>query len=88
MGKSALQRGQGQPIMEVKCELVFISQQVGCPCVATARNNTHVKLSTKKNLIFLINCLRSSHNIFYERMGTIGSKTWIPSLPSPTSKVS
>jgi hypothetical protein len=41
------------------------------------------KLSTKKISRFFINCLRSSHNTFYERTGTIGSKseTSIPRLP-------
>jgi hypothetical protein len=40
------------------------------------------KLSTKKILIFFIGCLHSSHNIFYKRTGTIGSKseTLIPRL--------
>jgi hypothetical protein len=41
------------------------------------------KLSTKKISRFFIDCLRSSHNIFYERTGTIGrkSETTIPRLP-------
>jgi hypothetical protein len=41
------------------------------------------KLSTKKISRFFIDCLRSSHNIFYERTGTIGSKseTPVPRLP-------
>ena len=40
------------------------------------------KLSTKKISGFFIDCLRSSHNIFYERTSTIGSKseTSIPRL--------
>jgi hypothetical protein len=36
------------------------------------------KLSTKKILRFFIDCLRSPHNIFYERMSTIGSKSETP----------
>jgi hypothetical protein len=41
------------------------------------------KLSTNKISIFFIGYLYSSHNIFYERMSTIGSKseTHIPRLP-------
>jgi hypothetical protein len=40
------------------------------------------KLSTKKISRFFIGCLHSSHNIFYERAGTIGNKseTLIPRL--------
>jgi hypothetical protein len=41
------------------------------------------KLSTKKISRFFIDCLRSSHNIFHERTGTIGSKSETPSLASP-----
>jgi hypothetical protein len=33
------------------------------------------RLSTKKILRFFINCFGSLHNIFYERTGTIGSKS-------------
>jgi hypothetical protein len=41
------------------------------------------KLSTKKISSFFIDCLHSSYNIFYERTGTIDSKseTPIPRLP-------
>jgi hypothetical protein len=41
------------------------------------------KLSTKKISRFLIGCLHSLYNIFYECTGTIGSKseTPIPRLP-------
>jgi hypothetical protein len=42
------------------------------------------KLSTKKISRFFIGCLHSSQNIFYERAGTLGSKseTPIPRLPN------
>jgi hypothetical protein len=36
------------------------------------------KLFTKKSQRFFIDCLRFSHNIFYECTGTIGSKSEIP----------
>jgi hypothetical protein len=41
------------------------------------------KLSTKKISRLFIDCLRFSHNIFYERTGTVDSKleTPIPRLP-------
>jgi hypothetical protein len=60
---------------------------VGYPCVATTHNNTHVNYAPKRSQYFFIDCLRSSHNIFYERTSTIDSKseTLIPRLP--TSKV-
>jgi hypothetical protein len=37
---------------------------VGCPCIATTYNNTHVNYP-QKNSNFFINCLRSPYNIFY-----------------------
>jgi hypothetical protein len=46
------------------------------------------KLTIKNISRFFIDCLRSSHNIFYERTGTIDSKSETPSLASPTYKVS
>jgi hypothetical protein len=60
----------------------FKYKLVGYPCVATAHN------TTKKISRFFIECLRTSHNIFYERTSTIDSKSETPSLASPTSKVS
>jgi hypothetical protein len=56
---------------------------VGYLCVATAHNNTHLNYPPKRSQDFFIDCLRSSHNLFYERTGTIGSKskTRIPRLP-------
>jgi hypothetical protein len=55
---------------------------VGYSCVATAHNNTHVNFPQKRSQDFLY-FLRFSHNIFYERTGTVVSKseTLIPRLP-------
>jgi hypothetical protein len=56
---------------------------VGCPCVATAHNNTHVNFPPKRSQDFFIGCLRSSHYIFYECMGTVGSKSDPHPSPPP-----
>jgi hypothetical protein len=63
-------------------ELVLNLKLVGYPCVATDYNNTHVNYPLKRFQVF-IDCLRSLHNIFYERTSTIGSKleTSIPCPP-------
>jgi hypothetical protein len=42
---------------------VDLIKWIGCPCVATASNNTHISYQQKK-LRFFIDCLRSPYNIF------------------------
>jgi hypothetical protein len=45
-----------------------LSRLVGCPCVVTAHNNTHVNYLPERSqyflLIFFIDCLLFLHNIF------------------------
>jgi hypothetical protein len=48
-------------LLSLPCDLYYIL--VGCPCVVTAYNNTHVNYQSKK-LRFCIDCLRSPYNIF------------------------
>jgi hypothetical protein len=46
-------------------------------------SNTHVNYPAKTFLRFFIDCLMSSHNIFYKRTGNIGSKSYPSTPPLP-----